>query len=93
MVIIGFSLIFVAPSALIGWRLARRLNRVLTFLIMMAVFFLTVLTAWSSLDRLLTSNEGLLILIVQILVALTVLSVRLPGVSYLHHLLRGPTHS
>lgn len=83
MAIASFGLVFIVPSAVVGFLLARRGNRILAFLAMMLVFALTVFLIWSSLGPLFGSTEGRLILAVQVLVALTVAGVRLPMISRL----------
>jgi hypothetical protein len=86
MAIASFGLLFIVPSAAVGFLLAPRMSRTLTFLAMMLVFAATVLVVWSSFGPLFGSTEGRLILAVQTLVALTIVGVRLPLVSRLYSL-------
>lgn len=85
--------IVILPSTIVGFLLARRVSRALTFLGMLAAFFLTVAGLWSSLNPLFNSTQGVVALIAEIVVASTVSSVRLPIVTRLASTLSRPPQS
>jgi Na+/proline symporter len=90
MVVWSLGLLLLGPAVLVGMFVARRRNRLLTFLTMMVVFVATNLIWGAPLSRLVT-GEGLVILIAHILVSLLVADVSLPLLSRLTQAHRIPS--
>ena len=83
MVLGTFILIFIGPSAVVGFWLVSRTKPVVSFISMMAVFAMTVFAAWFSFSPLFTTMEGISILVVQCAIALFIAGMKVPAVSRL----------
>jgi hypothetical protein len=80
MVVGLFFLRFILPAVIVGFVVRRRASRAFAFVAMLLVSAVTAFVIWGSLRPLFTT-EGLFVIAVHVLVALTVVGVRVPLIS------------